>query len=192
MELSTLQRNVIFGLLVALVAATRPQHFAPLPDATLAIFFLGGLYVGRTKLMLPILLGACVIADYAAATARGDDFWTRQCVTLAYWLIVPAYSVMWLGGRWLSRHIRNEARALPLALVSLIVAFSVSFLISNGGYYMLSGRYDPNWAQFVARFARYYPRYLLTALTYVGIAAVVHIAIVIVQRHFTHPAPARS
>src|SRR5262249_7774262 len=191
-ELSTLQRNVIFGILIALVAATRPQHFASIPDATLAIFFLGGLYVGRTKLMLPLLLGACVIADYAAATARGDNFWTEECVTLAYWLIVPAYSVMWMGGRWLSRHMRNDARALPFALVTLIVAFSVSFLISNGGYYTLSGKYDPNWAQFVTRFANFYPRYLLTALTYVGIAAVVHIAIVVAQRYFAQHAPARG
>jgi hypothetical protein len=192
MELSTLQRNVIFGLLIALLAATRPQHFAPLPDATLAVFFLAGLYVGRTRLMLPLLLGACVLADYASATVRGDNFWTQHCVTLAYWLIVPAYSSMWIGGRWFSRHLRSNARSLPLALVAVLAAFSVSFLFSNGGYYTLSGRYSPSWSEFVTRFVHYYPQYLLNALTYVGIAALVHVAIVVTRHSARQPAGSKT
>ena len=42
MALTHVQRTGIFALLAIVMAATRVNHFGALPDATWAVFFLGG------------------------------------------------------------------------------------------------------------------------------------------------------
>jgi hypothetical protein len=54
----------------------------------------------------------------------------------------------------------------------------VAFLISNGSFYLFSGRYaDLSLGQYVAGVAKYYPPYLGYSLMYLAIAVVVHLAV---------------
>lgn len=49
----------------------------------------------------------------------------------------------------------------------LILAASAAFAISNGSFYLFSGRYmDLSWGQYFSRIARYYPFYVGSALIY--------------------------
>jgi len=49
----------------------------------------------------------------------------------------------------------------------ITLATSAAFVISNGSFYVLSGRYpDLSWGQYFSRVAMYYPPYVSSALVY--------------------------
>ncbi|MDD2739075.1 MAG: hypothetical protein PHR94_09080 [Methylomonas lenta] len=163
--------------LMALMAATRFHHFGTsfaLPDASLAIFFLAGLWLGG-RYLFAILLAEAGLIDYLAITKLGvSDF----CVSQAYVFLIPTYAAMWLGGKWCRQFETQTPTALTQQFIALVVATSSAFLISNGSFYLLSGRYtEGNWAQYIERFAMYYPPYMTSTLIYgVLIFAVVNAA----------------
>jgi len=153
--------------LMALMAATRFHHFGTpfaLPDASLAVFFLAGLWLGGRYLFATLLAEAAII-DYLAITKFGvSDF----CVTKAYVFLIGSYGAMWLGGNWCRHFGELSINSVLQQFGMLITATSTAFLFSNGSFYWLSGRYvSPNWAQYVERFAQYYPPYLTNAVLYV-------------------------
>lgn len=163
--------------LMALMAATRFHHFGTpfaLPDASLAIFFLAGLWLGGRYLFAALLVEAGLI-DYLAITKLGvSDF----CVSQAYVFLIPTYAAMWLGGKWCRQFAIQTPTALAQQFIALVVATSSAFLLSNGSFYILSGRYpEGNWTQYIERFAMYYPPYMTSTLIYgVLIFAVVNAA----------------
>ena len=177
MSLPTLNVKPGAVALMALMAATRFHHFGTpfaLPDASLAIFFLAGLWLGGRYLFAILLMEAGLI-DYLAITKLGvSDF----CVSQAYVFLIPTYAAMWLGGKWCRQFETRTPAALAQQFIALVVAASSAFLISNGSFYLLSGRYsESNWAQYIERFAMYYPPYMTSTLIYgVLIFAVVNAA----------------
>jgi len=193
MRLSLTHRGAILAALLALFIGTRTSHFDPLPDASVAVFFLAAFYVGRTRWLLPLLIVAAVLCDWITITGRGEDFWTHHCVSIAYWFLVPAYVSLWLAGRWLERRFAATVPGILLAGATLLAAFTTWMLFSNGSFYWLSGRYpQPHWNEFVARFVHYYPLYLRTMMSYVGLAAVVHGAVLLAARRDPHASIANS
>lgn len=63
---------------------------------------------------------------------------------------------------------------LPLA-VSLFLGTALCELISSGGFYFFSGRFEQtNLTQFASRLVEYFPRSFSSLLFYVGIAGVIH------------------
>jgi hypothetical protein len=95
--------QIIIGIVLAvLIIATRGHHFASinsLPSASLAVFFLAGLYL-RPTWVFPSLLALCAGLDFSAITYGGVSSF---CVTPAYGFLLPAYGVMWLAGRWFAK-----------------------------------------------------------------------------------------
>jgi len=159
-----------------LMAATRFGHFgshlAP-PDASWAIFFMGGFYLGRHwRWLLPLWLLEAAALDFAAIRYAGAD---NYCVTLAYWFIVPAYSALWAGGVRMRRHYRGGARdLLPLAWC-LLVSVSACYLLTNGSFYWLGGRVsDPTLPGWWKNLNDWYPHYLSVTFEYIAMAAVLH------------------
>lgn len=153
--------------LMALMAATRFHHFGTpfaLPDASLAVFFLGGLWLGGRYLFTALLAEAAII-DYLAITKFGvSDF----CVTKAYVFLIGSYGAMWLGGKWCRHFGELSLPSLLQQFGILIAAISTAFLFSNGSFYWLSGRYaGPHWEQYIERFAMYYSPYLSKTVIYV-------------------------
>lgn len=161
---------------MALMAATRFHHFGTsfaLPDASLAIFFLAGLWLGGRYLFAGLVVEAGLI-DYLAITKLGvSDF----CVSQAYVFLIPTYAVMWMGGKWCRQFNPQSLSALAKQFAALLVSTSTAFLVSNGSFYLLSGRYpEGNWVQYIERFAMYYPQYLTSTLGYgVLIFAAIHV-----------------
>ena len=96
--------------LMALMAATRFHHFGTpfaLPDASLAIFFCAGLWLGGRYLFAKLLLEAGLI-EYLANTKLGvSDF----CVSKAYVFLIASYAAMWLGGKWCRQFAHLSGRA---------------------------------------------------------------------------------
>lgn len=169
----------VFAALVLLMTATRFHHLGDalhLPDASMAVFFLGGLYLRRHGAFVVFLLMAVTI-DWVAITARGLSFWQHYCVTPSYAFLLLAYAVLWYGGRAYAA--RSHGRALRIvlagALATGMAAAAVSFLISNGAFYWLGGRYaEPNVAEYLSRLWQWGPPFVRTTTFYVAVGLAVH------------------
>ena len=169
------RRSILIGLsLAALMAATRMHHFGSplhLPDASLAVFLLAGFFIASPLFFAGLLLEAGAL-DYVAITHLGvDDY----CVTPAYWFLIPTYAVLWFAGRYYARVHQYSLRSLGVFAGLSVAALSVAFFISNGAFYLFSGRYpDTGMAEYAARVAQYYPQYLAGGLLYLGCAAALY------------------
>ncbi|MDD2863672.1 MAG: hypothetical protein PHC99_02980 [Methylococcales bacterium] len=163
--------------LVALMGATRMHHFGSafsLPDASLAVFFLAGLFFSSRTFFIALLLEAGLL-DYVAISHLGvSDF----CVSPAYVFLIPTYFAMWFGGR-LAAHFKSmqgtEVTLSIPAMATLLASTTTAFLLSNGSFYWLSGRHsNGTMTEYVERALNYYPTYAGYAVMYVvlGFAAV--------------------
>lgn len=169
--------QIIIGLvLAALVVVTRGHHFASinnLPSASLAVFFLAGLYL-RPTWVFPVLLALCVGLDFSAITLGGVSSF---CVTPAYAFLLPAYGAMWLAGHWFAKQYSFSFNALLPLVGGVAVAATISELCSSGGFYFFGGRYpNPTLAEFLPRLEKYFPQQLEGIAFWLGVALVVHIA----------------
>lgn len=164
----------IMVALVLLMAATRFGHFGSalaLPDASYAVFFLGGLYLGRGRgalAILALLLVETVLVDYYAINFRGTSGW---CVTSAYSFLILAYGALWAVGRWFAPRHDLTVKGLGGLLLAGAVAGSAAFVIANVSFYLLAGYFDSmSVMQYVAGVSQYYSSYVAVALFYIGLA----------------------
>lgn len=149
--------------LLVVLALTRVGHFGGainLPDATLAVFFFGGLWLAGLE-----YFGVCM------ALAFGIDVYLAQttteagwCLTPAYFGLIPSYGAMWLAGRWLGR--TPELPVVRFATVSL-GAVAVAFLISNATFWAFSGYFGSMpAADYAWTVSKYFLPYLTNAVLY--------------------------
>jgi len=179
----TKRNSVIAAVALSLAMwATRGHHVATLthlPDASWAIFFLAGFYF-RSRLLLPAFLAQAAVIDYLAITQFGvNDY----CVTPAYAFLLPAYSAMWIAGRWCAVHCRSGLRSLPLFGAAALAGSAACELISSGSFYFLGGRSaDAGLAEFARMLAQYFPADLANVALYLGAAALIHALLGAAQR----------
>lgn len=150
--------------LIALMVLTRFHHFGDalhLPDASLAVFFFAGFY--RKTIFFVFLLALAGLID-TLAIANGTSSW---CVSPAYLFLIPTYAVMWFAGRHCSRFKSLTGTELLLSIVWLALAATAAFVISNGSFYLFSGRYsEMALNSYIAATAGYFLPYAGTALAY--------------------------
>jgi hypothetical protein len=132
---------IIAAALAFFMLLTRGSHtLTPfnLPDASLALFLLGGLMLPRAGWFVAFFALAAVIDFGAAALDPAQGF----CLTKGYWGLIPSYGAMWLGGLWLSKQADAFATSnlAAYSLISMLTTF-VAFVISTQTYYLFSGRF---------------------------------------------------
>ncbi|WP_411832744.1 hypothetical protein [Pseudoxanthomonas mexicana] len=177
------QKAVILALLAALMIATRSHllyHFAPVPDASWAVFFIAGFYLrGWGRWAFPALMALAVLVDYVAITRQGMDFFAHYCMSPGYWFLVPAYFALWMGGSLVRRQYRKaDGKALALLVASLIGAVVACQLFSQGGFYWFSDSVaEPSLAGWWKNYTDWLLPYLRTTAIYVGLAVIVHVGI---------------
>jgi hypothetical protein len=151
--------------LIALMVLTRFHHFGDvlhLPDASLAVFFFAGFY--RKRMFFGSLLALAALIDYLAIE-NGTSGW---CVTPAYVFLIPTYAVMWFAGHYCSTFKSMKIAQVAKSAGLLTLATTAAFAISNGSFYLFSGRYeDLSLGEYFVRVAQYYPSYVGAALIYV-------------------------
>lgn len=186
MTLTQPQRAGIFALLVAVMAATRINHFAVVPDASWAIFLAAGFYLrGSARWAFPVLMAEAVLIDFAVIHSQGIGFWDAYCISPAYWCLIAAYGALWLGGSQLRRHYSGtNLRSLGIAVLALIASVTVCQLIAQGSFYWMSehiagARSITGWAR---NFADWYLPYLATTAMYAGLGAMVHASVCLLTR----------
>lgn len=180
------QRAAILGVLALLLVATRLHlpatltHFGGIPDASWAVFFLGGFYLrGWTRWAFPLLMVAAVVVDYVVISGQGINFWTHYCVSPGYWFLLPAHLALWTGGLIARRHYTaNAGRSLAIVVVSLFVSVAVCHLLAQGSFYWLSSSVaDPTAAGWWKNYSDWFLPYLRVAAIYVGLAVIAHVGI---------------
>jgi hypothetical protein len=126
------------------------------------VFFFSGFY--RKKMFFVFLLALAALIDYVAIE-NGTSSW---CVTPAYVLLIPTYAVMWFAGRYCLTFKDMKITQLAQSAGLLALATSAAFAISNGSFYLFSGRYeDLSLGEYFVRVVHYYPSYVGAALIYV-------------------------
>ena len=192
------RRWILLGL-ATLMAATRFHHFGSvtlLPDASLAVFFLTGLYLTKgitfarndrgqpgtsaARWLMPVgifvfLLLEAGLIDYLAIRYGGVSDW---CVTPAYWFLIPTYGVMYLAGGWCARFEPLTKGGVFKTAGVLLIASVVAFLISNGSFYLFADRFaEMNWVAYANRTAPYLLSYVAYTMIYSGLALSLHCAL---------------
>ncbi len=156
------------AVLIGLILLTRTNHFGDsvyLPDATLAVLFLGGLLIARSS-WLALAIAVAFGMDFYALGFKGvSDY----CMSLGYWGLIPTYAAVWGAGRWLAKR-QQPFAAVPYALVGW-AAVSVAFVLSNAFWYSFSDKVKTlNIVEFSQRVAQYYTPYVGYAMMYLGVA----------------------
>lgn len=147
MNTSQITKQLIIAAAIAFfMALTRGSHVltsVSLPDASLVLFLLGGMYLGagvksRAAWFAAFFALATVIDFGAAAFDPAQGF----CLTNGYWGLIPSYGAMWLGGLWLAKQ-KDAFEVVPYTVVAMLTSF-VAFVISTQTYYLFSGRFPAN------------------------------------------------
>ena len=171
---STAQRAFVLSVLVLLMAATRVNHFAAIPDASWAVFFIGGFYLRQwTRWAFPLLMALAVLVDWIVIRHSGLDFWQHYCVSPGYWMLLPAYFAMWSGGMLLRGGYHGATWvALGKGALLLVAAVAVCHLFAQGGFYWTSDSVAaPTVDGWAKNYGDWFLPYLRTAAVYVGLAA---------------------
>lgn len=186
----------IFVALAALMAVTRFNHFGSavsLPDASYAIFFLGGLYLSKlgraSAIAFAVLILEAGLIDYYATSVQGVSDW---CMTTAYWFLIPAYGSLWLVGRWfvsggtMNGHM-TEGKSFAVLALAAWAASSFAFVFSNATFYLFSEHFaDMSALEYASRVAEYYVSYVSIALLYIACAVAMQMAVGIISRQRAH------
>ncbi|GHA80618.1 hypothetical protein [Cognatilysobacter bugurensis] len=163
-------RTLVIGASLALLmAATRGQHFASidaLPSASWAVFFLAGALL-PSRWGFAAFFALATVLDISGLAAGTVADW---CMSPAYWVMLPAYAALWFGGRRYARMHRDAWNTVPRLALVLVATAAVTYAISKGGFYFLSGQYpDGTLAGFLARVPQYFPASLGTLAGYAAV-----------------------
>lgn len=172
---------IAFALALVMLV-TRGQHVAEvslaLPDASLAVFFLAGLYLTPVWAFAAFFAGALAI-DLAAVGWGGVS---AYCMSPAYLLLVPAYGAMWAAGRWSARRYQPAWETLYPLGTALWFGVMAAELLASGGFYLFSGRFtDLSFAGFAERLMAFFPQTLSALALYVGLALIVHLGVLVLS-----------
>jgi hypothetical protein len=162
---------ITFAMLI-----TRGSHVLTqisLPDASLVLFLLGGLYLSANfKASIAWFAAFFVLATFIDFGAAALDPAQGFCLTNGYWGLIPSYAVLWFGGFWLSKQ-ANAFSPLRFAAVSLGATFA-AFVISTQTYYLFSGRFPANgMIESLKHGWEYLPDWMMINAAYFGLVLMV-------------------
>jgi len=169
----------VLAILTLLMLATRTHHFSSfnhLPSASIAIFFLAGMYLRNIKAFWFFYILTLTV-DLASSYYRGQF---GDCITTSYPALVLSYGVMFTVGYYTRPNWQQSdwhVNIIKVAL-ALLVASSVAFFISNGSYYVLSGKFpELSWAEYGTRVDKYFFKSISNPIFYVTSAMVIDFTI---------------
>lgn len=166
----------ILMALIAFMAVTRLNHFDALPDGSWAAFFIGGYALRRfTAWAFPLLMLLAIAVDIWVISGQGISFWQHYCVSIAYWMLIPAYFCLWAGGQWLAKQGGGKgANRIIRGAISLLVSVALCQLISQGSFYWLSDSVaNKTFSGWLNNYGTWLWPYLQTTAMYVAIAAII-------------------
>jgi len=160
----TTKHLMVAAAIALLMLLTRGSHVltsVALPDASLALFLIGGLYL-RKSTWFGLFVVLATVIDFGASAI---DSWYGFCLTAGYWGMLPTYAAMWFAGLWLSKQ-SNDLDVVKYSLAGLLATLS-AFVISTQTYYLFSGRFPNNGILETMQFGwNYLPSYMVFTAMY--------------------------
>lgn len=156
----------IAAAIAFLMLLTRGSHVltsVSLPDASLALFLIGGLYLRKT-IWFALFVTLATAIDFGAAAI---DSVQAFCLTDGYWGMLPTYAVMWLAGIWLGKQ-SDSTDIFKYAAASILSTFA-AFIFSTQTYYLFSGRFpDAGIIESIKHGWEYLPAYMGFTVMYLA------------------------
>ena len=156
----------IAAAIAFLMLLTRGSHVltsVSLPDASLALFLIGGLYLRKT-IWFALFVTLATAIDFGAAAI---DSVQAFCLTDGYWGMLPTYAVMWLAGIWLGK--QSDSTDISKYSAASIVSTFAAFMISTQTYYLFSGRFpDAGIMESMKHGWEYLPAYMGFTIMYLA------------------------
>jgi len=149
---------IIAAVIAFFMLLTRGSHVltsVSLPDASLALLLIGGLYL-RKAVWFALFVVLATAIDFGAAAI---DSIQAFCLTDGYWGMLPAYAAMWLAGVWLGK--QADSTDIGKYAVASAVSTFAAFVISTQTYYLFSGRFpDAGIVESLKHGWEYLPSYM--------------------------------
>ncbi len=171
---SSTQRSCVLIALALLMALTRTHCFCLLPDASWAVFFLGGFWLQSwRRWAFPLLILEAGLIDLVVITRYTQGLWNHACISPAYGFLVVAYGALWLGGCWLARHATGlNMPTLGRTIFALLTSEASCYLVSNGSFYWIGKQVSVPRSFYVwlMNLTHWYLPFLGTTVLYVSLA----------------------
>jgi hypothetical protein len=143
------------------MALTRNSHSLTslnLPDATMALFLIGGFYLKDLRWFASLFLISTLIDAITSYIDPSMNLWHN----ISYLGMIFAYGAMWLGG-FLAIKVKSFFYLFIISMVSSITAF----IISTQTYNLLSGTFpDITIKQSMQTGWEYLPQSLIYTMSY--------------------------
>ena len=134
MKINKLEISLL-AILFAVMILTRGSHITTvysLPDASFAIFLIGGMLLKKPKWFIALFIFSVLID----LTTLSFNSVYQIPINFGYWGLLPSYGIMWFFGL----RIANTKSFLRFATFG-VIATLVTFVISTQTYNLLSGTF---------------------------------------------------
>ena len=126
---------ITYILLLLVMSITRGSHLltsVSLPDASFAIFLIGGMLLTKPKWFISLFILSVVI-DLATLSANSSY---QIPINFGYWGLLPSYGIMWLFGSCIAST-KSFYKFMAFGVISTLI----TFVISTQTYNLLSGTF---------------------------------------------------
>jgi len=159
--MNTIKNYFSLTLIILFMILTRGAHFltsVSLPDASFALFLIGGLLLKKPKWFIS-LLAVSVVIDLVTISMNSAY---QIPINLGYLGLLPSYGIMWFIGS----RIANTKSFIKFTICG-VLATLIGFLISTQTYNLLSGTFpDITIKQSMQTGWEYLPQSLIYAMSY--------------------------
>jgi hypothetical protein len=125
----------IFAFLGFVMLLTRGGHFltsVSLPDASFALFLIGGILLKKPKWFVSIFIFSALI-DLVTLSLNNNNYIP---INLGYLGLLPSYGLLWFFGS----RVENTKSFINYTMLSLLATL-IAFLISTQTYNLFSGTF---------------------------------------------------
>ena len=133
----TYKKYFSISAILFLMALTRGSHLltsVSLPDASFALFLVGGMILKKPKWFISLFILSVVI-DLTTLSINSSY---QIPINFGYWGLLPSYGIMWLFGSRIA-NTKSFYKFMAFGVISTLI----TFVISTQTYNLLSGTF-PN------------------------------------------------
>ena len=126
---------ITYILLLLVMSITRGSHLltsVSLPDASFAIFLIGGMLLKKPKWFISLFILSVVIDLATLATNSAYQI----PINFGYWGLLPSYGIMWFFGSRIA-NTKSFLKFMAFGVISTLI----TFVISTQTYNLLSGTF---------------------------------------------------
>ena len=152
---------ITYILLLLVMSITRGSHLltsVSLPDASFALFLIGGMFLTKPKWFISLFILSVVI-DLATLSINSSY---QIPINFGYWGLLPSYGIMWFFGSRIA-NTKSFLKFMAFGVISTLI----TFVISTQTYNLLSGTFpDITIRESIQTGWEYLPQSLIYTMSY--------------------------